>query len=76
MNFKQILENNRQVRLHYNFLVFFFFYKEVNIIIHIPAVYFQFSSSVVSNFLQCHDRRTLGLPVHHQLPEFTQTHVH
>ena len=22
------------------------------------------------------DRSTLGLPVHHQLPEFTQTHVH
>ena len=75
MNFIQILENNRQVRLHYNFLVFFF-YKEVNIIIHIPAVYFQFSSSAVSNFLQPYDRSTLGLPVHHQLPEFTQTHVH
>ena len=22
------------------------------------------------------NRRTSGLPVHHQLPEFTQTHVH
>jgi len=22
------------------------------------------------------DRNTPGLPVHHQLPEFTQTHVH
>ena len=22
------------------------------------------------------NRSTLGLPVHHQLPEFTQTHVH
>ena len=31
----------------------------------------QFSRSVVSNSL-----RTPGLPVHHQLPEFTQTHVH
>ena len=29
MNFKQILENNRQVRLHYNFLVFFFFTKRL-----------------------------------------------
>ena len=28
----------------------------------------QFSRSVVSN--------DTGLPVHHQLPEFTQTHVH
>ena len=30
----------------------------------------QFSRSVVSNSV------TPGLPVHHQLPEFTQTHVH
>ena len=29
MNFIQILENNRQVRLHYNFLVFFFFTKRL-----------------------------------------------
>ena len=35
----------------------------------------QFSCSVVS---LCYpmDRSTPGLPVHHQLPEFTQTHVH
>ena len=32
----------------------------------------QFSCSVVSNSLRHH----AGLPVHHQLPEFTQTHVH
>ena len=36
----------------------------------------QFSRSVVSDFLRPHDRSTPGLPVHHQLPEFTQTHVH
>ena len=42
----------------------------------------QFSSSVVSNSyldlveLCCMDCSTPGLPVHHQLPEFTQTHVH
>ena len=37
----------------------------------------QFSRSVVSNPL-CYlmDSSTPGLPVHHQLPEFTQTHVH
>ena len=35
----------------------------------------QFSSSVVSD---CNpmNHSTPGLPVHHQLPEFTQTHVH
>ena len=33
-------------------------------------------SSVVSNSLQPMNRSTPGFPVHHQLPEFTQTHVH
>ena len=36
----------------------------------------QFSHSVVSNSLQPHDCSTPGLPVYHQLPEFTQTYVH
>ena len=36
----------------------------------------QFSHSVVSDSLRPHCRSTLGFPVHHQLPEFTQTHVH
>ena len=36
----------------------------------------QFSRSVMSNSLQPHGLRTPGLPVQHQLLEFTQTHVH
>ena len=37
----------------------------------------QFSCSVVSNSLRPHEpRSTPGLPVQHQLPESTQTHVH
>ena len=36
----------------------------------------QISRSVVSNSLRPMNRSTPGLPVHHQLPEFTQTHVH
>ena len=36
----------------------------------------QFCRSVVSDSLQPHECSTPGLPVHHQLPEFTQTHVH
>ena len=36
----------------------------------------QFSHSVVSDFLQPMICSTPGLPVHHQFPEFTQTHVH
>ena len=41
-------------------------------------IYVQFSS-VAQSYLTLHDpmnRSTPGLPVHHQLPEFTQTHVH
>ena len=36
----------------------------------------QFSRSVMSDSLRPHGRSTPGLPVHHQLLEFTQTHVH
>ena len=36
----------------------------------------QFSRSVVSVLCDPMDCRMPGLPVHHQLPEFTQTHVH
>ena len=37
----------------------------------------QFSHSVVSDSLLPHGPHSMpGLPVHHQLPEFTQTHVH
>ena len=36
----------------------------------------QFSRSVVSNSLWPHEPQQPGLPAHHQLPEFTQTHVH
>ena len=36
----------------------------------------QFSRSVVSDSCDPMNRSTPGLPVHHQLPEFTQTHDH
>ena len=36
----------------------------------------QFSRSVVSDSLRPHESQQSGLPVHQQLPEFTQTHVH
>ena len=37
----------------------------------------QFSHSVVSNLLQPHKpQNARPLPVHHQLQDFTQTHVH
>ena len=37
---------------------------------------FQFTSSVMSDSLRPHYCSTPGLPVHRQLPESTQTHVH
>ena len=36
----------------------------------------QSSGSVASDSLGTHGLQHAGLPVHHQLPEFTQTHVH
>ena len=41
---------------------------------HVPKV--QFSRSVVSDSCDPMNQSTPGLPVHHQLPEFTQTHAH
>ena len=37
---------------------------------------FQFSRSIVSDFCDPMNRSTSGLLVNHQLPEFTQIHVH
>ena len=52
--------------------------KESEKRIHIELSHFQFSSvsrscPTLCNPINC---STPGLPVHHQLPEFTQTHVH
>ena len=45
---------------------------------HSILVFVQFSSVTQScpTLWDPMDCSTLGLPVHHQLPEFTQTHVH
>ena len=52
-----------------SFFVFFFFFPIVS-----PV---HFSYSVVSNSLQNPNNcSTLGFPVHHQLPELVQIHVH
>ena len=50
-------------------------YSTSDILLLIPSSV-QFSHSVISDSLQPHDHSAPGLPVHHQLPEFTQTHVH
>ena len=36
----------------------------------------QFSHSVMSDSLRPMSHSTAGLPVHHQLSEYTQAHVH
>ena len=41
-----------------------------------PQSVSQFSRSVCPTLCDPMDHSTPGLPVHHQLPEFTQTHVH
>ena len=41
-----------------------------------PRASIQFSHSVVSNSMQPHGLQQASLPVYHQLPEFTQIHVH
>ena len=55
--------------------------EEKNIILFEGILFeqsFQFSSVAQSCLTLCNpmNRSTPGLPVHHQLPEFTQTHVH
>ena len=40
------------------------------------GLWVQFSCSVMSDSLLPHEPSTPGLPVHYQLPEHTQTHVH
>ena len=47
-------------------------------IIYCNQLSVQFSSVAQSRLTLCDpmNRSTPGLPVHHQLPEFTQTHVH
>ena len=44
-------------------------------ICHFSTLSVQFSRSVMSNLCNPTNRSTPGLPVHHQIPELTQTHV-
>ena len=55
-----------------------FFNRITAKILFFPHLTFQFSSVSQSYPTLCDpmNRSTLGLPVHHKLPEFTQTHAH
>ena len=65
-----------------NKLVYLFhralFSNKRKLIIKPQKIHAQFSSVAQSCLTLCDpmNRSTSGLPVHHQLPEFTQTHVH
>ena len=52
--------------------------KKTQVYLQIKFERVQFSSVTQSCLTLCDpmNRSTLGLPVHHQLPEFTQTHAH
>ena len=54
-------------------LFIFFLYTLFRLVFELSV---QFSHSVVCDSLRPMNRSMPGLPVHHQLPEFTQTHVH
>ena len=45
-------------------------------VIHIYSVHFSSVTQLCPTLCDPMNRSTPGLPVHHQLPEFTQTHVH
>ena len=55
---------------------YFLHLLRVKCIHHGPISSVQFSLSVTSNSLRPQDCSMPGFPVHHQLPEPTQTHVH
>ena len=59
-------------------LVIVLFFKLIVYIIKQNILSVQFSSVTQSCPTLCDpmNRSTPGLPVHHQLPEFTETHVH
>ena len=80
-NRKLILVQSYQLnyRPYLNFIIFpmniLFLFQESR---NLYCIYFQFSSIAQSCPTLCDPMNcsTPGLPVHHQLPEFTQTHVH
>ena len=65
----KVKEESEKVGLKFNI-------QKTKIMASCPISSVQFSCSVMSDSLQPHYPRTPDLPVHHQLPEFTQTHVH
>ena len=64
----------KQIFMSFLNSAFSLFYQTIIEILYYTFSSVQFSHSVMSDSLQPHELQ--HLPVHHQLPEFTQTHVH
>ena len=88
---KQALTNNHKLRVCYSkssenyklrqMLFRFMRSEKISVLTSLSSLAsslskLQFTCMVMSNSLQPHRLSMPGLPVHHQLPEFTQTHVH
>ena len=58
------------------FLEFFFFFFGLKTLVSIYSVQFSSVAQLCPTLCDPMNRSTPGLPVHHKLPEFTQTHVH
>ena len=62
----------------YFFLIFFFFtpFSSLKEMAYPQSVQFSSVAQLCPTLFDPMNRSTSGLPVHHQLPKFTQTHVH
>ena len=77
--FTKVLANFSTLVFNINFLKYFFIYGCTgSFLLHIGFLWVQFSSAVQSCLTLCNpmDCSMPGFPVHHQLPELAQTHVH
>ena len=82
LHLERLLDDNSFLRICSSFSTFYFKKwrkaQDTSVSCHIQEVTVQFSSVTQSYSTLCDpmNRSTPGLPVHQQLPEFTQTHVH
>ena len=70
------MSNEDNVLISIYLILTFIFQLILNLGKEYKCYLLQFSYSIMSNSLWLHSCSTPGLPFHHQLTEFTQTHVH
>ena len=74
--FSSITENYYTSTLFRKCLLSLGLYLYIFIYIYIYSVQFSSVAQSCLTLCDCMNPSTPGIPVHHQLPEFTQTHVH